>query len=197
MTGIRTGRGGWTYYHDPSLGAARVYLRFAEEDHRFRVAELCIRFPREGGELRGEVTGSLLRALPLGQLEAHANSPEWAEIIRACIANDAQAVETESSKFWDEMAAWGPLDMPMPTGVAAMFGVIDVPSEAKRSDAFYSEVAAVYSRWAAVVRNPAVRIAAVNNVPVSTVHRWVKEARRRGLLQGGRRSKNRQEGTPS
>jgi transposase-like protein len=64
---------------------------------------------------------------------------------------------------------------------------LTVPVGLKRPDAFYAQVADLYSRLAAGgVRGPAARIAKANDLPVTTVHRWVKEARNRGLLSSGR-----------
>jgi hypothetical protein len=57
----------------------------------------------------------------------------------------------------------------------------------KRPDAFYARVAEIYGDLAKETDAPATVMAEANDVPVSTVHRWVKEARRRGLLGAGRR----------
>jgi hypothetical protein len=54
---------------------------------------------------------------------------------------------------------------------------------------FYREVVQIYAGLASQVRDPAARIADANGVPVTTVHRWVKEARRRGLLPAGAHGK--------
>ncbi len=39
------------------------------------------------------------------------------------------------------------------------------------------------------INRPAVELAEVNGVPVTTAHRWVKEARRRGFLPPGRKGR--------
>jgi hypothetical protein len=63
-----------------------------------------------------------------------------------------------------------------------------VPEGRRLSDDFYQRVADLYSwcaRWSVA---PAPALAAANeNVPVSTVHAWIKEARRRGLLAPARK----------
>ena len=58
-----------------------------------------------------------------------------------------------------------------------------------RPDVFYREVADVYLDLAQASHRPASDIAAQHGVPVSTAHRWVKEARRRGFLPPGRPGK--------
>ena len=56
---------------------------------------------------------------------------------------------------------------------------IQVPTSRPYGDDFYSELAWLYMRAATWSRRPAVEIASVNGVPVTSVHSWVKEARRR------------------
>lgn len=56
---------------------------------------------------------------------------------------------------------------------------------------FYEVVAAAY-RWLVVIkgsRRPALDIAEANNVAVTTAHRWIAEARRRGVLEPGVRGR--------
>jgi hypothetical protein len=60
---------------------------------------------------------------------------------------------------------------------------------ARKSDVFYQRVAALYSQRATQSSRPAVEMANANGVPVTTVHRWVKEARRRGFLPPGQRGR--------
>jgi hypothetical protein len=47
---------------------------------------------------------------------------------------------------------------------------------------FYPRVAAAYAQYAPRTRAPAKQIAAEAGVPVTTAHRWIREARRRGYL---------------
>jgi len=65
---------------------------------------------------------------------------------------------------------------------------LKVPAGAK-GDGFYRQVATVYSALAAASNRPAVELAAANNVPLTTAHRWVKEARRRGFLPPGQKGR--------
>jgi hypothetical protein len=51
---------------------------------------------------------------------------------------------------------------------------------------FAARVAVHYDLYAAVSRKPAVLMAARAKVPVSRVHRWIREARRLGKLPPGR-----------
>lgn len=66
---------------------------------------------------------------------------------------------------------------------------VAIPDGRKRPDSFYEQVAA---RWTILTitrptARPAHVLAEANDVPVTTVHRWIKEARRRGILGPGQR----------
>lgn len=56
-------------------------------------------------------------------------------------------------------------------------------------DNFYRLVAHVYRDHAASTRAPAKELAAEAEVPVTTAHRWIREARRRGFLPPARKGK--------
>lgn len=56
-------------------------------------------------------------------------------------------------------------------------------------DVFYRAVAAAYREYATQTKAAAARIADEASVPVTTAHRWVREARRRGFLPAGQRGK--------
>jgi predicted DNA-binding protein (UPF0251 family) len=59
----------------------------------------------------------------------------------------------------------------------------------KKPDNFYRQVAEAYESLAQTTSAPAKEIADRNGVARSTVHRWVKEARARGLLAPGQKGK--------
>ena len=68
---------------------------------------------------------------------------------------------------------------------------IRLPSESqsRHSDSFYERFAAVYATLMdSGTAAPAKTIAKANSVPVTTVHGWAREARRRGYLAPGRRT---------
>lgn len=66
----------------------------------------------------------------------------------------------------------------------------DVPEGAK-PDSFYASIASAY-RWLVTEegsRRPARDLADANGVPSTTAHRWIREARRRGILGPGVRGR--------
>lgn len=64
---------------------------------------------------------------------------------------------------------------------------LQIPKGQPKPDRFYRDLARLYGEVALNSSRPAAVIAEANTVPVSTVHGWVKEARRRGLLAPGER----------
>ena len=59
----------------------------------------------------------------------------------------------------------------------------------RKPDPFYREVANQYGQLVATSNRPAAEMAELHGIPVTTVHRWVKEARRRGFLGPGRKGR--------
>lgn len=57
------------------------------------------------------------------------------------------------------------------------------------SEVFYARVARAYGDYATETTAPAKAMAAEAGVPVTTVHRWIREARRRGLLPPARKGR--------
>lgn len=57
----------------------------------------------------------------------------------------------------------------------------------RRPDDFYRQVGAAYEYLAEQMKAPAAEIARKNRVPITTAHRWVREARARGFLPPGRK----------
>jgi hypothetical protein len=187
--------GGWILVGYPAPGH-RLDLRYEErEDSRLRFVELLLSDP-DG------LSGKALRNLPLGAWEAQINAPEMAALLRRRLAEGGEVSHSDLPFKRDMMT----MDLgPMPRGAddAALelhFGTaVAIPVEpeldlggaasqaGKRPDAFYRAVADAYSWLAGHGRRPAVELAEINGVPPTTVHRWIKEARRRGLLGPGRR----------
>jgi hypothetical protein len=57
------------------------------------------------------------------------------------------------------------------------------------TDEFYRRVAAAYTETIRRTRSVAPELAAEANVPVRTVHGWIREARRRGFLPPGKQGR--------
>jgi hypothetical protein len=101
------------------------------------------------------------RRVPLGYLTQLANLPENRRVITN--TGDVKVVKARPASYR-----------------------VKPPAERRYPDGFYGKVAAAYQRAVTEQQAPAQTIADVNDVPVTTVHRWTREARRRGFLQPAR-----------
>jgi hypothetical protein len=187
---IKVGRGGWCLYKADEFPLP-VYVRFGLRGERIEAREFYL--AAENG-----IDGGMLRAIPMGQVEALANWSAAAEILKECIRSEAGAPVRDLGNFWREVvpddsrelqfANWM---LPRREWQDVPPGRLDIPPAGKKPDGFYRDVAEKYGALAASCRDPATRMAEANKVPRSTVHRWVKEARRRGLMQPGRKAPRR------
>jgi hypothetical protein len=152
--------GDWLYAENGH--GDRVNVRFRLND-RGRMEPVELR-------LEGErpIDSTMLRQLPLTRLEGHANyRPD----------------EVRNPTPDPRPLAGVPL---VPGGRGA--ALLKIPPGAK-PDWFYERLAVAYSKLALRSNRPAVLLAERNEVPVTTVHRWVKEARRRGFLPPGQKGR--------
>jgi hypothetical protein len=170
---LKAGRGGWTRF--AAAGQAPAYVRWRLGDGgRLEVAELYL--------TGAPITATALRDLPLTDLQAWANSPKMRDTIVRQLDDPGPDLAGAAADFatyrYDhpELRRLRRAGLPVPTGASG-----------KHPDSFYRRVAKVYAGLAEQTSRPAVEIAEANNLPVSTVHRWIKEARRRGFLAPGQR----------
>jgi hypothetical protein len=130
-----------------------------------------------GLRVDGAPSAELLRAIPIGRIEAAANGQltvpgdQTRAVIRPGHRPGGAAGPEPGG--WDEPAVTTIVQRP--------------PARAARGrpDRFYADVAAAYRDLAATSPRPACDLARRHGVPVTTAHRWVKEARRRGFLPPG------------
>lgn len=161
--------------------------------------------PATGGRLvlagltiEGEPTAELLRAIPVGRIEATANA-------QLCLVDDA-LVPAPPGPQVPSRPRWGGTTPPPPPSTPDGWETTD-PARATRRpsrraadrggesvlrgrpDLFYRDVATAYLDLAQASSRPAVDLACAHGVPQTTAHRWIKEARRRGFLPPGRPGK--------
>lgn len=170
----------YEWRQEPAL-AATVYVRVASgPDGRLGVAELRI---------VGAPTSELLRSIPMGRIEAAANA-QLVEVGQATGPAPARRSRRPPSartldRGW-EPAATTPHRRPRGSRIP---GRLRNTTGGGRADEFYAAVACIYRDLAQTSPRPAVELAEANDVPVTTAHRWIKEARRRGFLGPGRPGK--------
>lgn len=170
---------GWVYWR--RLGTPEVRVRVDATGPRIAIIAVLVLPRGDLEESPATVRASDLRDVPLGQIEAMMNSPELAEFIRKSVSGEN--IRTPLSKAGGETKAM--LRPPTDDQPYLLHGVEDVP----RPDDFYADLA---DKWSTAVsdghKNPAAVIAGANGVSSSAVHRWAREARRRGVMAPSARS---------
>lgn len=201
---LTEGNGGWVRYQSNALSAP-VFARLEDRAGRLVLVDLFL------PAVDGTIDTTLLRAIPTGRIEAWANMPRVAESIRAALNLPAPDLRRAVSYFatsfgrrarrtWVtrmlaaqvdgsdepqvEMLELAPRLIDPLFDLASVNARLAVPKGRNYGDDFYKQVASIYARLASKVRNPVATIAEANGVPLSTVQRWVREARRRGFLPG-------------
>ena len=110
--------------------------------------------------VEGVLSAEVLRGIPVGRIEALANA-----LLHPHAADQGWRAEARLPERLVDETTW------------------------RRSDDFYAAVASTYRHLVAASARPVAEIAEANDVPRTTAHRWVKEARRRGMLAPGRPGK--------
>jgi hypothetical protein len=146
-------------------------VRLVDHGGRLEVTELFI--------AQDHVTGSTLREVPLGRIEAIANNPKIKPALLEHIVREADQVAEEMYAQFADLVPEGwqsfrPARRPRLR--------LRIPTSRRKPNEFYMQVADAFGWLSQSSARPAQDLAETNNVPVSTVHRWVKEARRRGYL---------------
>lgn len=180
-------RTGWACYQSPQLVGlvGQVFMRFAQRAVHDLPGQLRILVSLR--ELRviaaedGGLSSPALRSLPFARISAAVNRPDVVSNLRDHLPAEAPGLPTETFPG-SPQSGWilGPvnsvgfrpdLEIPIPDG------------RSRRPDSFYELVARRYLDQASISDRAAIDLAEANGVPVSTVHRWLKEARTRGLLR--------------
>lgn len=169
---VLIGRDGWVLWRPPGDDdhpGVRVHVT-ENADGRLVIDRLEA---VEGSAL----TAGLLRRLNLGTFEIMINSAA----IRETITQAADAPNVSSVR----QTSFGKRLPAIPIGPPGTLP--NVEAKGRRPDEFYLALAAeIASLASGGSRRPAADIAEANGVPITTVHRWMKEARRRGLLKPAR-----------
>lgn len=180
------GDDGWVSMPGPE-GADGLHVRPRERDGRLMITELYLH--------ASEITPEILRGLSIRRLEAELNAaprlePGQPSPMGAAVVADFLRSTTDdtSDPSLDDLRsrAHGQTRQARPTEP-------DRPRLTRPDGAspeeFYPRVAAAYSQYALLTTAPAKEMAAEAGVPITTAHRWIREARRRGFLPPARKGK--------
>lgn len=167
---MRISRDGWVSMPGPG-GATGLHVRVRErDDGRVVITDLFVH-----GD---EVTAETMRGLSIPRLEALLNathSPTTKPAsdddltMRKLRARGRNVAEPTLGRFGPRATLTRP--------------------DGQDPEAFYQLVAQVYTEHSTTSNAPAKAIASEAGVPVTTAHRWVREARRRGFLPPGRKGR--------
>lgn len=200
------GNGGWCRLRSLT-DSTFVVLRFQDIKERLRMTELYVEGTISGALLRdlkpGDIEGyanhpaiaEQIRSrldfpgVPLRTLAGHF-ATSWGS------QTDPSTGEQRPVNHWVAHAYYSQIDgsgVPTPPEARDMWSNADkrrslpavqlqVPAAKPYPDSFWEDVAAAYRNALASNMSPGVALADVTGRPVTTIHRWVREARRRGLL---------------
>ena len=188
-----TGRPGWVEVSEPGL-EARVWINVIEEGGRYHVGTLIV-----NGK---PVDAATLRRIPLSRIEALLNRPEAgvgagvtsSEVAQATSELAGPAMQTFTEEFHDIEQALaslltGPVAGPAPAEAAPRERAPLRRPTGADPETFYQQVAEAYSALVGETSRPAKAMAEEAEVPVTTVHRWIHEARRRVYLSPARKGR--------
>lgn len=148
---------GWLEWTESPRGTTVVFRVEEASDGRYHVVDL---------KLSGALSADRIRAVPLGRLEAAANS------------------------FFHEVGEFGGPKRRRKPAQARIAESLRENAVQGYPDSFYDAVATAYRSLVASSSRPIGELADANDVPVTTAQRWVREARRRGKLPPGRPGKS-------
>lgn len=185
---------GWAAYFSTSSTdqPARVWLRFGMQGHdRLRSGAFELRELRLVGEAGLDFASGLLRDIPFRRIEAAVNQPMHRPALTELCPTDVMPVHPPEMEHVTPLWAYTP---PAPQRSQRPRLRLTVPEGYRKPDSFYAAVAERFL-WLATMSNaPAQELAAANDVPLTTVHRWVREAKARDLLKLPTRAEERSDG---
>lgn len=150
---------GWVAYTAPNKRfATRLHVSYKPTPDRWVID--AVQF----ADFR--ITARDLRDFPLHKVELWINQlvqQGAVDVLNAKLSDNVAFAITEGT------ATWAPKLPP-------------APAKGPKGDDFYRFIGEVYGKAATVSTRPAAELAKLWEVPVTTVHRWIREARRRGYL---------------
>ncbi len=181
---------GWAAFQSAATRAtgARMFLRFGYQgvgqsrEEPIQIRELNV-IAMEERELGGS---TLARAIPFRRLEAAVNRPDHAEAMRYLVPPGALVsthlpLDRHPDLTGDRGIEWW-LQPPTKRQTRPRLK-LRVPAGYRKPDEFYAQVADRFLWLASMSERPAQDLAEANEMNPATVHRWIREARARGLLK--------------
>ncbi|MGH3769599.1 MAG: hypothetical protein ACRDTX_31380 [Pseudonocardiaceae bacterium] len=139
-----------------------------------------------------QITPAMLRRVSLSRVEAALNAPADDQLGQTLAAYSRSWAVGGAGSWTDDELTVAELRKRSPkaeTGDQAKRRARLTRPSGQDPENFYRLVAHVYRDHAASTRAPAKELAAEAGVPVTTAHRWIREARRRGFLPAAGKGK--------
>jgi hypothetical protein len=181
---IAVGDGGWLHVRAATpAGTVMGFVQLVQDDDgRLYTAVATVQPWQVKGGRTVPLRGAHLRAFPLAAIEAEANGPLRDEVLAGIDGDVHLTLSGEGRKPGEPRKRRTPAPETDLT--------LELPATKPYPDDFYRAVARRYiDAFRFGGARPAALIAEANDVPLKTVHRWVAEARKRGMLPPGRRGK--------
>jgi hypothetical protein len=173
---------GWASLHTPAISDAGLSLLLRvgpttfDDDAPLKIVEMRVAL-RDREVLFDSPT---FRTIPFARIVSAINRRVNRDRIRPLVG-PANMVESERLPGSGNMAwTFEPLEA---TRAERPKLRVQVPKGSRRPDEFYERIADLFLAQGTLSSRPAQDIAEANKVPPTTVHRWLKEARTRGLLR--------------
>jgi len=179
---------GWAAYFSPTVVGleALVLLRLAAQAGSAEASlssggterVLLVREVRVRAGARADGYPSIvLREVPILRIEAAINQRNHRHRV-ASLVTAVRVAAVEPGEGGRYQSAPGRRPVPEPRLLT-----VGDPGGYRKPDTFYQHIADLYLHMAALSSRPAHEIAEANRTPVATVHRWIREAKARGLLR--------------
>jgi hypothetical protein len=194
---LHLGDQGWMEFFLPER-TPRILAKLEERDGHWHIVRLII---------DGDLETATLRELPYGRMNSMLNnSRTFIPDEQGIVSSSNPSRPTTSDEIRE---AWKRGRAPTETraverAINAYLAASAVPPAAKTRtrkrepltrpdgtdpDSFYRDVADRYTELVMETKAPAKALADEANVPVSSVHRWIRQARARGFLAAGRKGR--------
>lgn len=165
---------GWASYFSPQVPeGAMVLVRIGRQG---KGNVLQIRETRLVAVGEGEATSSLLRVIPWERIEAAINHPQHREHLDRLVKPGFVVADDVPG----ELMAY--TIRPEPQKPPKLNLKVEVPEGYRKPDEFYRQVGELFLALASISSRPAQDIAEANDIKITTVHRWIREAKARGLI---------------
>ncbi|MGV9805554.1 hypothetical protein [Micromonospora chersina] len=181
----------WAELRLPGDSPPRVLVKLVRRGDRYTCTRLII---------DGDLDSQTLRAIPMGRIEATATMKAAEEFLLADVPPSLRPYSPERLVLLDD--EFGAIDDVLDVYLTHTSDLVasQPPAAGRRRepltrpdgtdpDGFSRRVAEAYAEAARATRAPATVLAEEADVPVTTVHRWVREARQRGHLPPARKGR--------